>query len=476
MRIGAAYVRVSTDDQLEFSPDSQLHKIKEYAKENDISLPAEYLFREEEGRSGRNAAHRPEFQRMIALAKSTPKPFDVILVWKFSRFARNREDSVVYKSMLRKKCGIDVISVSEPIGDDKTAVLMEAIIEAMDEYYSVNLAEEVKRGMCEKAARGGIVGSPAFGYLAQNGTFVPDPEKAPIVRMVFHKFVAGAGCRDLAAMLNAMGIRSKKGYPMENRTVEYMLRNPVYIGKIRWNPNGKTDRTFDQPAIIVSNGHHEPIVSTKLFLQAQEKFAQRKKMFAKYARQSHSPNDCMLKGLVRCSSCGSTLVRCGKGMQCYSYGRGNCKDSHYISQEQANERVIHLIEQAFEHAQYAVHRVPVPSPSDQFDLIDKQVQREKTKLERIECAYENGIDTLNEYKQKKQQIIKTMEQLKKSRSMVKKSKLYPKNTAYKTNRSLVEDLQNPNISNAKKNLILRSLIDHIIFDRTKNVLQVYCYW
>lgn len=81
--------------------------------------------------------------RMIATAKKNPKPFDAILVWKFSRFARNRQDSIVYKSMLRKELGIDVISVSEYIGDDKMSIITEAIIEAMDEYYSVNLAEEV---------------------------------------------------------------------------------------------------------------------------------------------------------------------------------------------------------------------------------------------------------------------------------------------------------------------------------------------
>ncbi|MDE6580287.1 MAG: recombinase family protein, partial [Ruminiclostridium sp.] len=97
MKIAACYIRVSTDDQLEYSPDSQLEKIREYAKRNNMILPEENIFIEEEGISGRKAAKRHEFQRMIATAKSKPKPFDTILVWKFSRFARNREDSIVYK-------------------------------------------------------------------------------------------------------------------------------------------------------------------------------------------------------------------------------------------------------------------------------------------------------------------------------------------------------------------------------------------
>lgn len=155
MKTAAAYIRVSTDDQVEFSPDSQLKAIRKYAKEHDMILPEEFIFADE-GISGRKTDKRVEFQRMIGMAKIKPKPFDVILLWKFSRFARNREDSIVYKSMLRKQCGIEVISISEQLSEDKTSILIEALIEAMDEYYSLNLAEEVKRGMSEKFSRGGV--------------------------------------------------------------------------------------------------------------------------------------------------------------------------------------------------------------------------------------------------------------------------------------------------------------------------------
>ena len=116
MRTAAAYIRVSTDDQVEFSPDSQLKEIRKYAKAHDLILPDEFVFADE-GISGRKAEKRPQFQRMIGTAKLKPKPFDVILLWKFSRFARNREDSIVYKSMLRKQCGIEVVSISEQLTD-----------------------------------------------------------------------------------------------------------------------------------------------------------------------------------------------------------------------------------------------------------------------------------------------------------------------------------------------------------------------
>ena len=88
---------------------------------------------------------------MIALAKSDKHPVDCIIVWKFSRFARNQEESIVYKSLLKKKHNVDVLSVSEPLVDGPFGSLIERIIEWMDEYYSVRLSGEVTRGMTEKA-------------------------------------------------------------------------------------------------------------------------------------------------------------------------------------------------------------------------------------------------------------------------------------------------------------------------------------
>ena len=180
MATAAAYIRVSTEDQIEFSPESQIKKIKEYAQYHNIHLPEDYIFMDE-GISGRTAKKRPAFMKMIGLAKTKPKPFDVILVWKFSRFARNRQDSILYKSMLRKECEIDVVSITEQLSDDPTAILIEALLEAMDEYYSINLAEEVKRGMAEKFSRGGVVSAPPFGYTMGESRFEVEPDKAKIV-------------------------------------------------------------------------------------------------------------------------------------------------------------------------------------------------------------------------------------------------------------------------------------------------------
>jgi DNA invertase Pin-like site-specific DNA recombinase len=85
-------------------------------------------------------------------------------IWKYSRFARSRQDSIVFKTMLRKN-EVQVISISEPFEDTPTGRLLEAMIESLDEFYSANLGEEVTRGMRESASRGFFVARFApYGY------------------------------------------------------------------------------------------------------------------------------------------------------------------------------------------------------------------------------------------------------------------------------------------------------------------------
>ena len=169
---GYGYVRVSTEKQDELSPDSQAKLLKEYAHKNGIIILKVFY---EIGVSGRKAEKRPEFQKMIAQAKSADHPVDAILVWKFSRFARNQEESIVYKSLLKKKHNVDVISVSEPLVDGPFGSLIERIIEWMDEYYSIRLSGEVTRGMMDKARRGGYQARPPLGYR------IIDRGKPPVI-------------------------------------------------------------------------------------------------------------------------------------------------------------------------------------------------------------------------------------------------------------------------------------------------------
>ena len=157
----ALYARVSSEKQdTDLSLSAQLRALREYSDRNGYQVVREFV---DETESGRTIA-RPAFKEMITLARRPQKPFEVILVWKYSHFARNREDSIVYKTVLRKN-GVQVISINEPFDDTPTGRLLEAIIESLDEFYSDNLGEEVTRGMRESASRGFYLSSkPPYGF------------------------------------------------------------------------------------------------------------------------------------------------------------------------------------------------------------------------------------------------------------------------------------------------------------------------
>ena len=203
LEIGAAYVRVSTDDQTELSPDAQIRVIMDAAKADGFIIPKEYIFIEKKGISGRKADNRPEFQRMIAIAKSQkPAPFKRLYLWKFSRFARNQEESTFYKGILRKKCDVEIKSVSEPIMEGMFGRLIETIIEWFDEYYSINLSGEVLRGMTEKALREGYQATPCLGYRAvgEGKPFVVEEKSYAIVEYIFQTYHSG---KDMTATARA---------------------------------------------------------------------------------------------------------------------------------------------------------------------------------------------------------------------------------------------------------------------------------
>lgn len=340
-KTAAAYIRVSTDDQVELSPDSQKEQIIDYAKRNGITVPEEYIFIEGEkkkGLSGRKAANRPKFQEMIALAKEKPKPFDCILVWKFSRFARNIDESTYYKSILRKRCGIDVISISEPIMEGMYGRLIEMIIEWSDEFYSLNLATEVKRGMSAKAKAGEFSSYAPIGYKMENKKLVIDSETAEIVRSVYLEYAAGGSVRQMVMRLNGQGVRTKFGNPIDNRFITYMVSNPLYKGDIAFSTDGKRRKdVIETEKVIYQKGIHEPIVDEELWQRCYDRFLSEKTG----SKNGAGKKEYALRSLLKCGNCGSALTYCARGrLQCTNYNRGVCNVSHSVQISAAEREVL----------------------------------------------------------------------------------------------------------------------------------------
>jgi site-specific DNA recombinase len=475
MKRAACYARVSTDDQIEYSPDSQIREMKEYAAHNNILILDEHIYIDE-GISGRKALSRPQFQNMISVAKTKPKPFDCVLLYKFSRFARNREDSVVYKSLLRKKCGIEVISISEPLDpDNKMSIIMEAFIEAMDEYYSINLSEDVKRTMTEKAMRGELQCSPQFGYTVENNILVPIETEALLVKEMFSKFIEGDGYYNIARWLNNMGIKTHRGNHFENRTVEYIIRNPVYIGKLRWNPEEHSTRDFDNPNIILVDGKHEPLIDTDMWEAAQKRVKEIKTQWGKYRRPTTTHKD-WLSGLVVCANCGNTLINCsGQYWKCNAYAKGACSVSQHISDEKLKSAIFARLKIDIEQTTRINYYVVNSShEEDELKLCQHRLYNIPQKLQRASEAYLAGADSIEEYKKNKSLILQEESLLRRQIERLNNETLTDQNNqqmkkALVTAYDILTDNKAPL---DEKHKAAHNIFRRMVWDKSKNLLKI----
>ncbi len=323
----ALYARVSSERQAEkdLSIPAQLKAMQEFAAKKGWPIIEEFIDLAESARS----ASRPEFQRMIALARKRPAPFEIILVWKLSRFARNREDSILFKALLRKH-GVQVVSISEPIDDSPSGRLLEGVIETIDEFYSANLSQDTLRGMKENASRGfRNGGSSPYGYKYVKVTvgnqdkskLTLEPSEAPIIRRVFQLCLEGLGLKEITNRLNAEGVRTRAGHAWRKTALHYLVTNETYTGTLIFNrhqyrASRLQGRTRESP-IRVENAH-PAIIDRHSFDRAQRVLRERS------PRMTHPrtlTSSYLLSGVVRCGLCGSKMVGCSaKSGRFFYYG------------------------------------------------------------------------------------------------------------------------------------------------------------
>lgn len=469
---GACYIRVSTDNQTEFSPDAQLKAIRKYAENNDILLDNDYIFIDE-GISGRKADKRPAFQEMIKIAKTKPKKFDVILVHKFDRFARSREDSVVYKSLLKKECNIKVISITESIEDDKFSVILEAMLEAMAEYYSLNLSDEVKKGMTEKATRGQYQASPPFGYTIKNGVLEIIEDEANIIKLIFEKFTnKELNMLQIAKYINNLGYRTHRGNKFENRTIQYILTNPVYIGFARWTPDKKLNKEKELNSTIIKKSQHKPIITEELFKKANDLIQHNKQIHKKYYKDTTS-NLHWLNGLVKCKICGGTFVRNNKNFyQCNGYVKGKCLKSQLVKIDNIEVAILKQIKEDFTNGININAKIVVNQKNtNEIYTLLSELNKLKDKEVRCKEAYINGIDSLQEYKENKNYLKTQKEMINKQLNNLKNKK----STELKIQEQLktvYNILIDDNIDMNRKYEVSHLIIDRITFNRDDEVLEL----
>ncbi len=342
----ALYARVSSDRQdVDLSVAAQLRALREYAKANGYSVAREYV---DEAESGR-IADRPQFRKMIDEGSRPRSSFDVILVWKFSRFTRKREHAVAFKAQLRRK-GIRVVSITEQAEDNATGRLLEGIIESVDEYYSENLGQEVTRGMREAASRGFFLGSKApFGYtrvkvsdgVKERPTLEVDPVAAPIVREIFESSRRGNGLAEICKELNGRGI-TNKGKRWQKNVVHYLLTNEAYTGTAVWGVKSKDEKAGEP--VRVENAW-PALVSRELFDAVQQGLHERAPTVARPGRVG---SQYLLSGLLRCGVCGKSYSAQGAKSGKFAYyvcsslfreGAGACT-ARYLNAVKVEDLVI----------------------------------------------------------------------------------------------------------------------------------------
>jgi len=311
------YLRVSTRGQAEkgegeegSSIPAQREACARHIRDAGWDLVDEYADRGESARS----AERPQLQAMLARI-ATERDVDAVVVHKIDRLARNMEDHVAIRALLRRK-GVALVSVTENVEETASGRLVEGIHALMAEFYSANLAAEIKKGMVQNAKLGGFPHGAPIGYLnikdlvagRQVARIVPDPGRAPLVTVAFEHYASGEwSLQRLAGELGHRGLtsRGRRNRPVKAITwqgLAKILANPVYVGIACWGG-------------VEHPGLHEPLTTREVFRRVQELLAARSVRGTRERKHPH-----YLKGVLHCGVCGRRLsIQHSKGRYAYFF-------------------------------------------------------------------------------------------------------------------------------------------------------------
>lgn len=440
----ALYARVSSERQAEkdLSIPAQMKALRDYAIRNKWEVVNEFVDEAESART----ANRPAFQEMINLTKQKPSPFKVILVWKLSRFARNREDSILYKSALRKR-GVQIVSINEQIDETPTGRLLEGLIETIDEFYSANLAQDTRRGMKENAQRGCLNGSRIpYGYRAAiseiNGVskrvLVVNEDEARGVKRVFELSLSGEGAKDIAQTLTSEGFPTRNGKPWNKKFVAYVLQNESYTGTYIWNRTGQKDgiKIKNSAADIVRiENHHAALIDPESFAKCHRMIKERTpaRNHPRAVSSQHA-----LSGLVYCGCCGSRMtISTAKSGRFFYYsckrklneGNKSCNQrsistkklepsvfdtiKHRLLSEEHLSRLFKLVESELKNSQSDATEL-VANLSIQLSANEKKIRRYFDLIETEGVPFGNVATRLNELNEEKRVLVSQKEKLQNS--------------------------------------------------------------
>lgn len=300
----ACYARYSTNMQREESISAQMRAMKAYCEENNWIIVKKYIDQAYSATTDK----RPQFQQMIA--DSDKKEFDIVLVHKLDRFARNRYDSSLYKQKLRKN-SVRLCSVLERIDNTPESILLEGMLESINEFYSANLARESMKGLKENALKclhNG--GNPGLGYdVDATQHIVLNEEEAKIVVMIYSMYLSGYSCKNIAELLNQDGYITKAGNQFTAHSVYGIITNEKYTGVYIYNrteskgyDHKRNSRMIKPPEDIIRVEGGIPAIISKETWEAAQNIRKNKR-----GKFQSSKTLYLLSGKLFCGECGSTL-------------------------------------------------------------------------------------------------------------------------------------------------------------------------
>ena len=284
------YARYSSDNQREESIEGQIRECTAYAEKNGITVIKHYIDRALSAKTD----NRPEFQQMIK--DSEKRLFDIVLVWKLDRFARNRYDSAHYEYQLERN-HVKLVSATEPISEGPAGIMVKSMLTGMAEYYSAELSEKVVRGMTENVLKGKYNGGTIpIGYTVDEEKFFQiDPLKAPFVVEAFQRYNDGATMKELMNWLNDSGVTTNRNQKFTYNSIQTLLTNRRYIGENRFKD-------------IVMPDSIPVIIEKELFDSVQDKIAKNRRAPARHKAE----DDYLLTTKLFCGMCGAMMFgECG---------------------------------------------------------------------------------------------------------------------------------------------------------------------
>jgi len=409
------YVRISSEDQVgNFSLDAQKRAIEKYVKDQGGVLVRFYV---EEAKTATND-DRPAFQEMRRDARR--HLFDALVVHKFDRLARNRENALAIKSLLRRDFGIKVFSVTEPSEDSDGPVgaLMEGIMESVADWYSRNLATEVKKGKYERAQQGLHNNQPPFGYDKNDKhILVINPHEAGGVRLAYETYARGGySDTELARLLNSKGYRTKQGRLFSKEMVRDMLQSRTYLGEIRYKgyrrkSNGARDVSTETQWF---KGQHEAIITEDVFDKCQAVRAKGAAHHLATTRSMLYP----LSGILYCGEC-ETKMRAQGGSSGFRYYRCRARDlgldctQRGVVAEKLELQVVDLIRTMKPPADWKEHAIEAIGDLLGNQKLKERVAQIEEMIKRMDFRWDNGfIPDQAEYLQKSLGLQQELEQLK----------------------------------------------------------------